>query len=79
MSEQADKAQRFTFHGEVLEVLDRDGHRVARVFTPGFFIEVAVDEAPYVHLGDFVQVAGSMEAKLVSQLSDLPVARRAEN
>jgi len=52
---------RFRALGSVAEILDRDGcPRVLVVLDAGALIEVAIDSAGDVHLGDRVSVEGSL-------------------
>ena len=43
---------RLAFPGEVIEIFERDGRRIAKISLKSYHIDVPIDSIPDVHLGD---------------------------
>ncbi len=58
--------QSFCFNGEIVEILDKDGERIAVVkFVPGF-IKISMRETEDAHLGDKVVIDADLNVTKVS-------------
>ncbi len=54
--------------------MERNGHRIARVLTPGCIVEVPVDHMPHLHLGDLVRVSSGKKGNAVTPVSEADLA-----
>ena len=59
---------------KVIEVFERNGHRVARVFAPGL-VEIDADDMPDLHLGDLVRVSYESKLKMATPVFENGLAK----
>lgn len=73
-----EKSQSLSFCGEVVEICERDGHRVAKIMLETHnILDVAAESIEDAHLGDKVVINASLTIRsITSDLSgDRPLAK----